>query len=85
MVSTHKEKKIFLFLLEKPGEELNFTLEKEIKVKKAYFLGEKTKVKVKRNEKGVSISLPASLPDDIAPVIVLELNKAASEMEPREL
>ena len=85
VVSTHKEKKIFLFLLEKPGEELNFTLKKEIKVKKAYFLGEKIKVKVKRQNESVSLSLPVNLPDDIAPVIVLELNKSASEMEPREL
>ncbi len=34
MVSTHRDKKIYLFLLEEPEAELKITLEKEIKVKK---------------------------------------------------
>ncbi len=85
VVSTHKDKKIFLFLLENPGEELKFTLKKEISLKKAYFLGDQTKVKVKRENEKVTLELPVSLPDESATVIVLELNKAASEIEPYEL
>ena len=50
MVSTHRDKNIYLFLLEEPEAELTVPLEKGIKIKKAYFLGDKTKVKVKSEQ-----------------------------------
>ena len=85
MVSTHKDKKIYLFLLEEPGAELKISLEKGIKIKKAYFLADKSKVKVKSNKGETTLRLPSALPDEAASVIVLELNTAASEIEPTSL
>jgi len=64
---------------------MKLRLEKTIKIKKAYFLGDETKVKVKRENENVTLELPASLPDEEASVLVLELNKTTSEIEPYEL
>ena len=82
MVSTHKDKKIYLFLLEQSEAELKVQLEEGIKIKKAYFLADKTKVKVKSGKGETTLRLPSALPDEAASVIVLELNKSASEIEP---
>ncbi len=85
VVSTHRDKKIYLFLLENPGEELKFTLANEIRLKKAYLLGDHTAVKFRRETENITLKLPLSLPDEAATVIVLELNKAASDIEPCKL
>jgi alpha-L-fucosidase len=85
VVSTHKDEKIYLFLLENPGEELKITLANEIRLKKAYLLGDHTAVKFRRESENITLNLPVSIPDEAATVIVLELNKAAAEIEPREL
>jgi alpha-L-fucosidase len=85
VVSTHKDEKIYLFLLEHPGEELKFTLPKEIRLKKAYLLGDHKALKFKLESENISLDVPVTLPDESATVIVLELNKAAAEIEPREL
>ena len=84
MVSTHKDKKIYIFLLEETGGELNVTLGDKIKVKKAYFLADKSKVKFKQDMENFKLSLPFTLPDEHVNVLVLELNREASEIEPRE-
>jgi len=81
MVSTHRDKNIYLFLLEEPEAELTVPLEKGIKIKKAYFLGDKTKVKVKSDKEETKLLLPSGMPDEVASVIVLELNTVASEIE----
>lgn len=84
IVSTHRDNKIYLFLLDDPKSKLKLSLEKEVKIKKAYILGDNTKVKVKRDKEKVLLQLPDDLPD-LAPVLVLELHKHTPEMEPREL
>ena len=85
MVSTHKDYRIYLHLLKSSGKKLTLPLEKEIRIKAARFLVDGTPVKLKRNSDSYTLSLPGSLPDKTATVIVLELDKPASEIEPIKL
>ncbi|MDX2432506.1 MAG: alpha-L-fucosidase [Bacteroides sp.] len=82
MVSTHKDKNIYLFLLEEPDAELNLNLEKAIKLKKAYFLSDNSKLKFKRDGESIKIQLPSRPSEEDTRVIVLELKQDASEIEP---
>ena len=81
MVSTHKGNRIYLYLLEGPGENLEISLEKEVKVKKAFFLDGELPIQTKRKKGVLTLSLPEVLPNEFANVIVLELDTPASEIE----
>ncbi len=82
MVSTHKGNRVYLHLLKYPGKKLTLPLEKEIRIKAASYLVDGTPIKLKRNSDGYTLTLPGSLPDKTATVIVLELYNPASEIEP---
>ena len=84
MVSTHRDKKIYIFLLEQAGEDLKIALPDKIKVKKAYFLADNSKVKFGQDSEKLTLALPSAMPDEHANVLVLELNREASEIEARD-
>ncbi len=81
MVSTRNENKIYLHLLKRPAANLELPFPKEIKVKKAYFLDGEEKISFKQIKNVLKVQFPETLPDNIATVIVLELNKSAKDME----
>jgi alpha-L-fucosidase len=81
MVSTHKENKIYLHLLGKPGRKLVLPLEESISVKDARFLQDNTSLKISRDNETITLQLPKKLPDEVANVIVLELATPASEID----
>jgi alpha-L-fucosidase len=80
LVSTHKENKIYLHLLEDPGKKLVLPMEKGTIVKKAFFLQDNTAVEVKQQDGKITLSLPGKLPDDMASVLVMTLDKNASTL-----
>ncbi len=85
MVSTHKENKIYLYLLKSPGERLKLPLEEGIIIREAHLLQDGSPLKLKRDKDSFSLTLPEPLPDEIATVIVLELDRPASEIKIVEL
>lgn len=80
MVSTHKENKIYLYLLENPGRKLKLPLAEGIKFRQAYFLQNQRSLITDRQKGEITLTLPESLPDDVATVVVLELDRPASEI-----
>ncbi len=85
MVSTHKDKQIYLHLLKYPGKQLTLPLEANIRIRNATFLVDGTPIKLKRKVDSFTLSLPGSLPDKTATVIVLDLYHNANEIEPIKL
>jgi alpha-L-fucosidase len=81
MVSTHKGNKIYIYLLENPGKLLKLPLDEGIKIRKAYFLHDNSPVPLSREKESFTITLPGTLPDEIATVVALELDGPASEIE----
>ena len=80
-VSTRRGNKIFLHLLNHPGQHLDLPFPKEIQIQKAYFLDGKSSLHVNLSEKAISINLPESLPDNMASVIVLEVDQPALDIQ----
>lgn len=78
MVSTHKENKIYLHLLSHPGRLLTLPLEQNIGVESARFLQDNTVLNIARKENTVTLTLPKTLPDKVATVIELSLDRSAS-------
>ena len=85
MVSTHKENKIYLHLLSKQGKKLVLPLDDEITVKNACFLQDKTPLKIHREKSSFILKLPKKLPDDVATVIEVTLDRPASTIYPIKL
>jgi alpha-L-fucosidase len=85
MVSTHKEDRIYLHLLKYPGKKLTLPLDQDIRIKGAHFLVDGTSLKLKREGDSYTLTLPGSLPDKTATVIVLEVYKNAGDIEPIKL
>jgi len=81
MVSTHKENKVYLHLLKAPGKKLTLPLEEGIGIKSAKVLENGQAISFKRKADTFTLKLPASLPNETATVIVLEMDQAASEIE----
>jgi len=81
MVSTHKDNKIYLHLLENPGDELKLPLEKGIKITGAYFLDGNKSVGVNREKESFTLTLPGVMPDETATVIALELDRPATKLK----
>ena len=85
MVSTHKGNRVYLHLLTAPGKKLTLPLSEGFQIKTASFLEDGTAIKFKRTKDTFILSMPDSLPDETATVIVLELNQPAGEIEPIKL
>jgi alpha-L-fucosidase len=85
LVSTHKENKIYLFLLENPGKRVKLPLDKDIRILRAYFQVNGKPVQVNREKDHLTLTIPRSLPDEVATVVVLELDGPASEIETMKL
>ncbi len=85
LVSTHKENKIYLYLLKNPEGTLSLPLKEGIKIEQAYFLRDRKPLKMKRSLQDFTLSLPEEMPDEDATVVVLELDRAASEIDTIEL
>jgi len=81
MVSTHKENKIYLHLLGNPGKKLVLPLDESISVTAAHFLVGDTPLKLNREAENIILQLPGKLPNEVATVIELTINKQASEIE----
>ena len=81
MVSTHKENKIYLHLLSKPGKKLVLPLHGGIIVESARFLQDDKALKVSQDTETLSLNLPGKLPDEVATVIELTLDRPASEID----
>ena len=81
MVSTHKENKIYLHLLGKPGKKLVLPLNAGIAVKSVSFLQDGSPLQFTRKNDSITINLPKKLPDEVATVIELTLAKPASEID----
>jgi alpha-L-fucosidase len=85
LVSTHKGNKIYLHLLKAQGKKLELPMKKGITVKSANFLLDNTPVEVKQEGGKITLFLPKKLPDELATVLVLSLDKAASEIPTMKL
>jgi alpha-L-fucosidase len=85
MVSTHKDNRIYLHLLEYPGKKLSLPMAEGIAIKSASFLVNGAALTFKKKNDSYTLRLPASLPDETATVIVLELDHSAHEIEPVKL
>lgn len=81
MASTHKGNYIYLYLLKHPGNRLKLPFKEGTAVGKAYFLQDRTPLKFSRERDELILDLPGALPDEDATVIVLELDRPASEIE----
>jgi alpha-L-fucosidase len=85
LVSTHQDNRIYLHLLKHPGDNLTLPLEEGIRIQSASFLADGTALSFKQSGDTFTLNLPASLPDETATVIVLEVDQSASEIEPIKL
>ncbi len=81
MVSTHKGNKIYLHLLGEVGKTLTLALEKDIQIKSASFLQNNSSLKISRDNDTFTLQLPKKLPDEVASIVVLELETAASDID----
>jgi alpha-L-fucosidase len=81
MVSTHKENKIYLHLLSTPGKKLVLPLAEGITVSSARFLQDNSALKLSRDDETLTLSLPKELPDKVATVIEITLDRPASEID----
>ena len=80
MVSTQKQHKVYLHLLEHPGENWQLPFPQDVGVQKAYFLDGGQTVPCDQNEGKLRFSLPTTLPDPIASVLVLDIDAAAIDV-----
>jgi alpha-L-fucosidase len=85
LVSTHRGNRIFLHLLQHPGQKLTLPLEQGIAIRSASFLVDGTPVHFERNKGSFTLILPEALPDEPASLIVVELDQHASSIEPMQL
>ncbi|MCK4881046.1 MAG: alpha-L-fucosidase [Bacteroidales bacterium] len=81
MVSTYKENKIYLHLLTNPGRELVLPVEEGTGIKSACFLQDNSPLKIHHDNETVTLTLPERLPDEVATVIVLTLDRSATEID----
>jgi alpha-L-fucosidase len=82
MVSTHKDKRIFVHLFDPPESQLILPGTNKTKILSVKFLNG-SELTFKQTRENVTINLPGELPDKNNTVIVLELNKEAASLEPK--
>jgi alpha-L-fucosidase len=80
IVSTHKDSKIYLHVLDSPGKKLKLPGEEGFEIKKAYFLQDSSSIPMERKNGSVLLTLPPEMPDSYANVVVLELDRPASDL-----
>ena len=80
MASTRKGNKIFLHILKRPGSKLRLPFGSGVDIEEAYFLESKKQVTVTQDDQFIELSLPEVLPDEIASIIVLEIDREAREL-----
>ena len=73
---TRKGNKIYLHLFNQHNQSIKLAAIPSVKINKAYFLNGAA-VTFTQDEGGIIINLPATLPDSIDTIVVLELNKDA--------
>lgn len=81
MVSTHKDKRIFVHLFALPGSQLVLPALHKTKILSAKLLNGK-ELTFKQTKENILIDLPGKPLDTINTVIMLELNKEAASLEP---
>ena len=81
MVSTHKDKRIFIHLFTLPEGQLVLPALNKTKILSAQLLNGK-ELKFKQTKEKVTVDLPVEPVDTINTVIILELNKEAASLEP---
>lgn len=86
MVSTNKQNKIYLHLLEHPGPNWRLPFLPNVAVQKAYFLGAEQNgqngqtVPFTQNGAELHFTLPHTLPDSLGSVLVLDTDSAAFDV-----
>ena len=83
MVSTNRQNKIYLHLLEHPGPNWRLPFVQNVAVQKAYFLGVKPEaqtVPFTQNGAELHLTLPPTLPDPFGSVLVLDTDAAVSDV-----
>lgn len=80
MVSTRKDKKVFIHLLQHPGPQWKLPLPEETKVLEARFLNGSEQIGFRSLQGEVQLSLPDELPNPRGSIIELRLNKDAAEL-----
>src|SRR5690606_15089416 len=81
MVSTRKDNKIYLHVFDRQEASLTLPFPKGIKIKKAYFLKDGSPLQMDRDKSSITLSLPETMPDAEASVIVLELKRSALDID----
>jgi len=85
LVSTHKDNRIFLYLLQHPGKNLTLPLPEGVGIQSASFLLNGTTLPFTQSTSSLTLRLPATLPDESATVVVLELDQNARDIQAIEL
>jgi alpha-L-fucosidase len=80
MISTHKNNKIYLLLLEHPKENIKLPMPGGYLVKKAHFINQTDLLNLKIKNGYFEIKIPEILPDRVVSVIVLEMNKSTIDI-----
>ena len=83
MVSTNRQNKIYLHLLEHPGPNWRLPFVQNVAVQKAYFLGTKQDgqtVPFAQNGEELHLALPPTLPDPFGSVLVLDTDAAVTDV-----
>ena len=80
-VSTRKDQRVFLHLLNDPGQEINLPVAKSYKVKSVYYMGQEVELDWEKKKGLLTISLDGDLPDENVSVIVIEMNKGTEGLE----
>ena len=81
MVSTHKDKRVFIHLFTLPEGQLVLPALNKTKILSAHLLNG-NKLRFKQTKEEVRIDLPEEMVDTINTVIILELNKEAASLDP---
>ncbi|MFH5886078.1 alpha-L-fucosidase [Halalkalibaculum sp. DA3122] len=81
MVSTRKDDRIFLHLLQHPGREWNLPLPDGVDVLSARFLNISDEIKMRTLKEEVQLTLPDQLPDPGGSVIELRVNRETDGLD----
>jgi len=80
LVSTHKGNNIYVHLLKNPGKKLVLPMESGVIVQGASILHDHTPLRMEQHENHITLHLPNKARDEVATVLVLSLDRPASEI-----